>query len=103
MQKNPAVVLSPEPNLLWLQAYPHGYPSKPSPSVHMPASAHKQKINAHPFQIPKAWFAEGGKRQVKTATAKRNPWQCKPTTLLCGKKGTDYWACKKNGQKGGSH
>lgn len=100
VQKNPAIVVSPAPQLLWLQAYPHGYPETPhkyktNTSGFVPAN-HPNAIEPHPFQIPQAWFADGEKRQVLAKTLPENPWQCQPTKLPCGKKGTDYWACHRH-------
>lgn len=93
VKKLPAVVLTTKPKSIWLQAYPHGYPSQKSVA---PVSTNEKTfplVVSHlakkPFVIPKSWFAAG--------TTKRNPWHCRPTKLPCGKKGTDYWACNKHG------
>jgi hypothetical protein len=95
VQKNPAIVASPAEKPLWLQAYPHGYHPNQRAAEAMP---HK----AHPSRIPEAWFAEGQKHAAKQASVvqravHQNSWDCQPTHLPCGKTGTDYWACKKQG------
>ncbi len=100
VQKNPAIVISPTPKPLWLQAYPNGYhPNQEAAKV----ALHK----AHPFKIPEAWFDNGQKHAAKQpsvvqAATHANPWHCQPAHLPCGKARTDYWACKKQdlGTKG---
>lgn len=96
VQKNPAIVVSPAPKLLWLQAYPHGYHPNQYAAEAMP---HK----AHPFKIPKAWFVTLAAAQKQTEqqpsvvrpATHQNPWRCQPAHLPCGKANTDYWACNK--------
>lgn len=86
VQREPAIVVTPT-QPLWLQAYPHGYPSgkqKTYPLAGIPRSTPA-------FHIPKSWFAK--------TKARANPWTCKPTKLPCGKAHTDYWACVKEGGK----
>lgn len=83
VKRNPAIVISPAPKLLWLQAYPNGFPSKQKTYPLVVSHLAKTK----PFTIPEKWFA--------AAQNKANPWSCKPAKVPCGKADTAYWACTK--------